>query len=222
MDSKKAYVSIELARKLIELHPELTDWVESKVPEIKEYEDEIIRKEIIKFLQLPHPQFVGKRRHEKWIAWLENYKKENTDDKPKPKFKVGDWITDDKYTWKVTYIKPLDYVLQSQNGHTVDDTISYVDEYFRLWSIKDAKEYDILYYSDDCMVMVKDIYRNDDYIFYSYCQVYEGKFTKYSSTWDGKGFKPATENQRSLFFEYMKKAGYDYNSNTKEFKKIRF
>lgn len=108
MDIKKAHVSIELARKLIELHPELNDWVESKVPEIKEYEDEIIRKEIIKFLQLPHPQFVGKRRHEKWIAWLENCKKENTNDKPKPKFKVGDWCIDNEDGTIFQIVKVLD------------------------------------------------------------------------------------------------------------------
>ena len=40
-------------------------------PELKENEDEKIRKAIIDFLELPHPQFVGKRDHEKWIAWLE-------------------------------------------------------------------------------------------------------------------------------------------------------
>lgn len=40
-------------------------------PEFKETEDEKTRKEIINFLELPHPQFVGKRDHEKWIAWLE-------------------------------------------------------------------------------------------------------------------------------------------------------
>ncbi len=43
-------------------------------PELAESEDERIRKEIIQFLQLPHPQFVGKRNHEKWIAWLEKQK----------------------------------------------------------------------------------------------------------------------------------------------------
>ena len=40
--------------------------------ELKESEDEKIRKEIIDFLELPHHQFVGKRNHEKWISWLEN------------------------------------------------------------------------------------------------------------------------------------------------------
>ena len=45
--------------------------LESLFPEIRESEDEKIRKEIISFLQLPHPQFIGERKQEKWIAWLE-------------------------------------------------------------------------------------------------------------------------------------------------------
>lgn len=52
---------------LIDVKEEL----EEIFPELKETEDEKIRKDIISFLQLPHPQFVGKREQEKWIAWLE-------------------------------------------------------------------------------------------------------------------------------------------------------
>jgi len=40
-------------------------------PEFEENEDKRIRKEIIDFLELPHPQFVGKRDHKTWITWLE-------------------------------------------------------------------------------------------------------------------------------------------------------
>lgn len=45
--------------------------IESLFPELNESEDERIKKELIGFLQLHHPQFVGKRNQEKWIAWLE-------------------------------------------------------------------------------------------------------------------------------------------------------
>jgi hypothetical protein len=45
--------------------------LQSVFPEIRESKDEKIRKEIIKFLELPHPQFVGKRHQEDWLAWLE-------------------------------------------------------------------------------------------------------------------------------------------------------
>lgn len=47
------------------------DYILEIFPEFQESKDERIRKEIIDFLGLPHPQFVGKRDHEKWIAWLE-------------------------------------------------------------------------------------------------------------------------------------------------------
>ena len=42
----------------------------------KDGDDEKIRKEIIDFLMLPHPQFVGKRHYEEWIAWLEKQGKQ--------------------------------------------------------------------------------------------------------------------------------------------------
>lgn len=46
-------------------------------PELKESEDEKISKEIIQFLQLPHPQFVGKRNYEEWITWLKKQSKKS-------------------------------------------------------------------------------------------------------------------------------------------------
>ena len=45
--------------------------IENIFPELKESEDERIRKELIEFLKLPHSRFVGNREHEKWITWLE-------------------------------------------------------------------------------------------------------------------------------------------------------
>ena len=45
-------------------------------PVLRENGSEKIRKEIIQFLQLPHPQFVGKRNQEDWIAWLEKQKEQ--------------------------------------------------------------------------------------------------------------------------------------------------
>ena len=50
---------------------EPVDFIKMIFPEIEESEDERIRKELIEFLKLPHPRFVGNREHEKWIAWLE-------------------------------------------------------------------------------------------------------------------------------------------------------
>ena len=48
--------------------------IEYIFPELKEDDDERIKKELIDFLKLPHPQFVGERNHELWIAWCEKQK----------------------------------------------------------------------------------------------------------------------------------------------------
>ena len=56
----------------------LTDFMhemEEEHPNLLKNENERIADEIIQFLYLPHPQFVGKREHEKWIAWLEKQAK---------------------------------------------------------------------------------------------------------------------------------------------------
>ena len=69
-------------------------------------------------------------------------------DKTEPKFHEGEWITNGDYTWKIVEVKPLDYILQSQDGNVVDDTISHVDEQFQSFTIEDAKDGDVLYSLD--------------------------------------------------------------------------
>ena len=62
---------LELAKQLYDSGSYDNETIEAIFPELKESEDERIRKEIIQFLQLRHPQFVGKRNHVEWITWLE-------------------------------------------------------------------------------------------------------------------------------------------------------
>ena len=101
-------------------------------PELKESEDERIRKEIIDFLRLPHPQFVGKRDHEKWISWLEK----QGEQKPVviPKFRVGDKVKKGYLTFTVEDIGEDSYKLQAYSkdgdkGSTVFLTIGHEDGY---------------------------------------------------------------------------------------------
>ena len=73
-------------------------------------------------------------------AWLEKQGESAVEsineEKVEPKFKVGDWITSGDYTWKIVEVKPFDYILQSQDGNVVADTISFVDEQFHLMKAK--------------------------------------------------------------------------------------
>lgn len=79
--------TLEIARSLIHKDPSLKDWVVSKFPELKESEDEIIRKELIEFVKSR-----GGFKQE-YIDFLEK----QGEHKPEikyiyPKFRVGDVI----------------------------------------------------------------------------------------------------------------------------------
>ena len=87
--------SLTLARQLIEKDPSLRDWVVGKFPELRESEDERIRKGLVSHLLelkeikdargLPI-KFPG--HYDAWISYLEKHK----EPKPMLKFKVGDKI----------------------------------------------------------------------------------------------------------------------------------
>ena len=93
MDYEKKYKeALERAKGMHEqgMMPERLEYV---FPELKESEDERIKKELISFLQLPHPQFVGERKQEKWIAWLE---KQAEHANFRNKIQIGDKVTRNK------------------------------------------------------------------------------------------------------------------------------
>ena len=145
--------------------------------------------------------------------------------KVEPKFHSGEWITNGDYTWKIIDVKPLDYILQSQDGNIVDDTISHVDEQFNLWTIQDAKPGDVLAYGDnpnDCHVEVTMIFksvRNEKSAF-THFHFFDDKFRVNDWCDCGKNAHPATKEQRDFLFQKMKDAGYDWDAEKKELKKI--
>lgn len=142
-------------------------------------------------------------------------------DKIKPKFHEGDWITNGDHTWKIVEVKPLDYILQSQDGNIVDDNISYVDKEFNLWTIADAKDGDVL---------VTDFGENDSIVMYkSRCTIdtinvhccLDNKFTSSNiGVFNAEDVKPATKHQHDLLFQAMKEKGWEWNNDKKELKTI--
>ena len=148
------------------LHGATKEDAEHYFPELLENKDESIRKTLIAFFRdwertKSHCWNVNVSDI---IAWLEKQGEQNSvftmppfkaenfyvskvdgkihdmtynpTDKVEPKFKVGDWITNGHDTWKIVEVKPLDYILQSQDGNIVDDTISYVDEQFHSFIVE--------------------------------------------------------------------------------------
>ena len=160
------------------------------------------------------------------------YFEEKSADTVEPKFKVGDWITNGDYTWKIVEVKPLDYILQSQDGNIVDDTISHVDEQFHSFTIEDAKDGDTLinknYMGESPFIFketkpsnIKTDVPNPLTVF-GYCGIGGAGFTK-SSGWGDTAnciYYPATKEQREILMKSMTDAGYEWLEDIHQSKKI--
>ena len=140
-----------------------------------------------------------------------------------PNFKVGNWITNGKYTWKVISVDNFDYTLQNQLGEYVNDSIDYVNKVFHLWTIKDAKAGDVIFYDDGWTCIFKRIH---GIWFSSYCFITcDGEFhTSYEehavdSTINGN-VNPATKEQCNLLFQKIEEVGYKWNAETKTLEKL--
>lgn len=134
-----------------------------------------------------------------------------------PKFKVGDWIVCGKLVTQITSIENDGYT-NSDQGFISFETA----KKFHLWTIKDAKDGDVIFYDDGWTCIFKNIHG----IWYSsYCFITaDGEFyTSYERhAVDAKlngNANPATKEQRDLLFQKMKEAGYEWDSEKKELKK---
>ena len=159
----------------------------------------------------------------------------NDEQKPadtvEPKFHEGEWITNGDYTWKIVEVNPLDYILQSQDGNIVDDTISHVDEQFHSFTIQDAKDGDVLIDksgSRECPFIFKETKLSDiktemlnPLAVLGYCGIGGAGFTKGIGWGDTANciYYPATKEQRDLLFQKMHEAGYEWDADTKKLEK---
>lgn len=248
-------------------------------PELKESEDERIRKEIIEYLE--QSQF-GEEHYQidddivrGYIAWLEKqgeqklyvndnakemfikalerveeqnskgYKLTDCDknswwedfkaytsctieqkptDKIEPKFKVGDWIIGNTI-YKVLCVIDDEYRLSLN----IDDSIvcakiKSIDKRFHLWTIQDAKDGDVLANKYGAIFINAGNSKGrgtlDCYCYLSVQNEFCIEEHKTGSWFYKDDIKPATKEQRDLLFQKMKEAGYEWDSEKKELRKI--
>ena len=141
-----------------------------------------------------------------------------------PKFKVGDWIVTDKnHIWlidKDCSTTGHSYRLISQNGKVEVGDYNIVDEHAHLWSIKDAKDGDVL--TDDYGIYIFD--RFDEYD--ERCFLCMGAYQYSQKVFENEHMlcsvevHPATKEQRDLLSQKMNEAGYTFDFEKKELKKI--
>jgi hypothetical protein len=142
-------------------------------------------------------------------------------DKEEPKFHKGEWIVFYGLTLYVKEVVKGFYRTISKGG--IPNSYDWdIDNVARLWTIQDAKDGDVLAFDNDTIVIFKDLYNSTT--FHSYCHIEDGLFDVSKDDmpdwWEGKGFQPATKEQRTELFQKMKEAGYEWDSEKKELKKI--
>lgn len=158
------------------------------------------------------------------LAWMELSDLDKSFDKIKPKFKVGDWITNGACTWRIDLIEDDLYCSNCDLRFTCGGDIKSIDEQYHLWTIEDAKDGDILVTENEKPFIFKglDISHSDKPIAYGGI-VNSGYFmpsNNCTNRWTDGNAYPANKEQRDLLFKKIKEAGYKWNKNKKILKRL--
>ena len=190
-------------------------------PELKESEDERMRKlcEV-----LVRSCFVNelctKEEKDDCIDWLEKQGEQKFTNKVEPKFKKGDWVID-----KQGIVHQIANVIENVTYHTYGYDIvggGYFNdntEGVRLWTIKDAKDGDVLQLGEVTAIFKEYIGNGDCKC---YCSVYRGEFEipTQDSSYGCYNATPATKEQRDTLFAKMHEAGYEWDAEKLELIKV--
>lgn len=145
-------------------------------------------------------------------------------DKVEPKFKDGQWIVFNGLTLYINEVVKGYYRTISKGG--IPNSYDWnIDNAARLWTIKDAKDGDVLSYETD---------EGDLWImlYWSLYEPYEGHVHYHAllinDNFTNKGtccicidnLRPATKKQRELLFQKIKESGYEWLSDKKDLIKL--
>ena len=141
-----------------------------------------------------------------------------------PKFKVGDWISGYYTNYKVLSINNEGYAVEDVDGNKIN--ILFENEKFHhLWSIKDAKDGDVLVCCNNKPFIFKGFFGlNFPNCLAAYCGVtLENQFGHCNGKtfWTNQDVKPATKEQCNLLFQKMHEAGYEWDAEKKVLNKIK-
>ena len=229
VDYKEKYeIALEKARVYhAKLVTNLQKEVEDIFPELKENEDERVRKEILDYFKQFDNQELRGVDISSWITWLEKQSKHTVVNKNNLKIEKGKWYVCTQtfvLRGKIVVIKGSTYQAREDNAIHGEDGCLFIDkhdgkayEYFKAWTIQDAKPGDILA-TLDYILIFKESTKDDGGV--SYCHY---DFTAYRPQFNwiedknwyfGKEAKvyPATKEQRNLLFSKMEEAGYEWDA----------
>jgi hypothetical protein len=216
--------------------------IESILSELADSEDEKIRKQLIEWFSLPQKEYVAGFERKKVLAWLEKQgerphaelgQSEVTKiSDQEPKFHEGDWIisNDKMATYQVIEVKRGVYVIRDNaDNHEYHIDIEACEKSGRLWTIQDAKDGDVLctYECDEPKIVFilkgapKKHYALSYHCYYNIMYPYFDSDSENGCLApNDEDVKPATKEQRDLLFQKMADAGYEWDAEKKELKKI--
>lgn len=201
---------------------EIKDWLEKQGEHANfrnkiQVGDEVTRNEDGVLVNLSQLNRVAKKKDEK--------QGEQKSDKVEPKFKVGDWIinNDKRIAFPTQILKIEEYGYVTSRGYISFDKVK-TD--YHLWIIQDAKEGDVLATDSGRPFIFKgllDMYHRESPV--AYCGIAPDNYFDDNSDinnewWTDENVYPATKEQRDLLFQKMKEAGYEWDSEKKELRKI--
>ena len=174
--------------------------------------------------KLPKEEVEKQGKKTKGKSALEAIKEEKKIDnanKVEPKFHEGEWIVWQNKCYKVNY-NGCGYELVDQNGLSTSLEYGTVDENAHIWDIiKDAEDGNVLV-SDNIIFIFNRIH---DIWIKCRCSLYEDD-SFYGGDFDlmhvhyGKEVFPATKEQRDKLLKAMTDAGWQFDFDKKELKKI--
>jgi hypothetical protein len=158
-----------------------------------------------------------------------------SDNKGEPKFKVGDWVVCE-VMGSVSQIKNCIENLSNHKcgydltngGYICSDEV----DHYHLWTIQDAKNGDVLCdyledYDNPLIFILKKfehvnfgLVKPSDYSSYCFLTAGDRHRFKEGTYHHEHNIKPATKEQRNLLFQKMKEAGYEWDDEKKELRKM--
>ena len=151
---------------------------------------------------------------------------QKTADKVEPQFKVGDWIISSVLgTARIIGVNDSnEFQLEYTDGKQEFSSIDYVNYAYDKWTIENGKDGDVLFTSSsassDTFVFKNIDGKGNAECYFAYDS--EDGFTegKYHFIGSASDCKPATKEQHDLLFQKIKEAGYEWDAEKKELKKL--
>jgi hypothetical protein len=143
-----------------------------------------------------------------------------------PKFKVGDWICHTVYKKPLLIVEDLGEGDFGTEPKSIITAKEFREGFYRLWTIQDAKDGDLLRIRNLTFIFQEitnnNVCHKDAVVAYCSYQDYDNSFGVCGPDCitDLEVITPAAQKQRDLLFQKMHEAGYEWDAEKKELKKI--